>query len=92
MFGTAKKQQASSTNPSAAPVAQASTKEPSKSAGTSYDLCRKVKHQDGSEELHRVGTVFIRSSGTGGVAYVTDDDGQKYELAIFPRRERSKSA
>ena len=59
-----------------------------KVAGTSYDLCKKVKQPDGSEKTQRIGSVFIRSSGTGGVAFLTDDDGTRYELPIFARSKR----
>ena len=82
MIGTAK-QQTSTT-----PAAPAATKEPGKASGTTFDLCRKVKLEDGTEKLQRIGAVFIRTSGTGGVAYLTDEDGKKYELPIFARSKR----
>jgi hypothetical protein len=63
-------------------------KEPGKVTGTTYDLCKKVKQADGSEKLQRIGNVFIRASGSGGVAYLTDDDGTKYELPIFAKSKR----
>ena len=77
MIGTSKTQTSTTTQPA--------TK--AKVEGTTYDLCKKVM-VDGVEKLKKVGAVFIRASGNGGVAFVTDDDGKKYELPIFARSKR----
>ena len=82
MFGNNKKQ---GSNPSTTAA------KPTKQPGTSYDLCRKVKQEDGSEKLQRIGNVFIRASGTGGVAFITEEDGTKHELPIFARSKRSEA-
>jgi hypothetical protein len=66
----------------------AATKEPGKVSGTTYDLCRKVKQANGTEKLQRIGKVFIRASGTGGVVFLTDDDGTKYELPVFAKSRK----
>ena len=58
------------------------------SKGVAYDLCRKVVQADGTEKLKNVGTVFIRTNGSGGVAWIVEEDGKKHELAIFARKER----
>ena len=79
MFGTAQK-------------SEATTTETSNKKGIAYDLCRKVKQADGTEKLVRCGTVFIRNGGSGGVATVTGDDGQKHELAIFARKAKQPAA
>lgn len=52
-------------------------------SGITYALYRKVMEEGGSEQLIRVGTVFMRGSGSGGVAFVTGDDGKKYELPLM---------
>ena len=85
MLGTTKKQ--TNPNPAAAP---APTKEPEKVDGTTYDLCKKVKQEDGTDKLKRIGAVFIRANGNGGVAWIADDDGTKYELPIFARSKRAQ--
>jgi hypothetical protein len=51
--------------------------------GTTYALYKKVMEEGGTEQLVRVGTVFMRGSGSGGVAFVTGDDGRKYELPMM---------
>ena len=81
MIGTATKQ-------TSTPAAPAATKEPGKVNGTTFDLCKKVKQEDGTEKLQRIGAVFIRASGTGGVVFLTGDDGKKHELPIFARSKR----
>ena len=70
--------------------APAAVKEPQKVAGTTYDLCKRVKQADGTEKLQRIGNVFIRGSGTGGVVFLTDDDGSKYELPVFAKSKRKE--
>ena len=75
MFGNAKQSEGSS--------AESRT-----SKGTAYDVCRKVKQEDGTEKLVRIGTVFIRNSGTGGAAWITGDDRKKHELVLFSRSGR----
>jgi len=83
MIGANKKQTSTSTTP-----APAAAKEPGKVTGTTYDVCKKVKQADGTEKLQRIGNVFIRASGTGGVVFLTDDDGTKYELPVFAKSRR----
>jgi hypothetical protein len=73
MSGTAKKAQGKSTTESG-------------KKGVAYDVCRKVKQVGGSEKLSPIGTVFIRRSGSGGVAFLSGVDGKRQELAIFARK------
>ena len=62
MIGTTKQNSSSTQTPAVKQSAK----------GTTYDLCKKVKQEDGTEKLQRIGNVFIRASGTGGVAFLTD--------------------
>ena len=78
MIGTTKQ----NSSPTQTPAVKQSAK------GTTYDLCKKVKQEDGTEKLQRIGNVFIRASGTGGVAFITEADGTKYELPIFAKSKR----
>ena len=84
MFGTTK-QQAPQSNPTDKTPAE-------KPSGTSYDLVRVTVGEGGKKTFTNVGTVFIRSNGTGGVLYTKDDSGQKLELAIFAKKPRATKA
>jgi len=91
MFGSAKTQAPqSNTTPSTSPAPAANGA--GKPNGTTYDLCKVEQQADGTKKFTNLGTVFIRANGTGGVAYVKDDSGQKLELAIFKRRPREVKA
>ena len=93
MFETAKKSSTNGSNTSDGTTYNGPAPTPvqpgRKVNGTSYDVCIKVKQDDGTEKTKRIGTLFIRSSGTGGVIFVTDPgDGTKHEMAIFPRKPK----
>ncbi len=51
--------------------------------GTTYALYRPVMEEGGTEQLVRVGTVFLRGSMSGGLVFLTGDDGRKYELPMM---------
>ncbi len=57
--------------------------------GKSYDVVEVTTREDGSKQYTNRGLVFVRDSGTGGVAYLKlGGPGDRVELALFPKRKR----
>ena len=56
--------------------------------GTSYDLSRMTGEVDGKKQWQRMGTLFMRGNGSGGVVYLKQADGTELEIAVFPKRPR----
>ncbi len=60
------------------------------SNGVTYDLCRRVT-KDGKEKLENIGRVYIRSNGTGGVAFVKNGDGTEEQFPIFAKKAKPQT-
>lgn len=55
----------------------------------SCDVVEVTVLEDGTKQYANRGLVFVRDSGSGGVAYLRlGGHGEKVELALFPRKKR----
>ena len=57
--------------------------------GTSYDLCKLTGEVEGKKQWERLGTVFIRGNGSGGVVYLKQPDGTEVEYPVFARKPKA---
>jgi hypothetical protein len=58
--------------------------------GNTFDLCKPMGEVEGKMKWDRMGTLFIRANGTGGVVYLKQKDGAQVELAVFARKRSAQ--
>jgi hypothetical protein len=58
--------------------------------GTTYNLATS-REENGKKIWDQLGTLFIRSNGSGGILYLKTPGGPDRQIAVFPRKRKDGS-